>query len=128
MSKTNPFDFVDSVSETKVDLIQEGASEGDYSPFLTNRSLSYHSDAILFANEMNLWRGLDGRLQYDYLRHSLRRRRRRSKWVKPDDAQAVDLVSWRYGLSRVKARDALALLSSDHVDLIRRQRESSTDE
>lgn len=126
MSKTNPFEFVDSVSSTKINLMEAGASERDYSPYLTNRSLSYHSDAVLYANEMNFWSGLDNRLQYEYLLRSLRRRSRRGKWVKPEDAEAVELVSWRYGLSREKARAALELLTSDHVLDIKRQREQDT--
>lgn len=124
MAKTNPFDFVDSVSSSKEDIMDR-ENERDYSPYLTNRALSYHADSVLYAAEMNLWRDLENRLQYDYLRHSLRRRGRRSKWHKPEDTEAIDLLCWRYNISRDKARAALAILTPDHVQDIKRQREAT---
>ena len=64
LSKTNPFDFVKSVSSTKKDIMLDDVDEKSYAPYLTNKSLSYHKDAIFFANEMNLKHGVDHRLQY----------------------------------------------------------------
>lgn len=126
MAKPSPFDFVESASFTKIDLLADGErKEGEYSPFLTNRALSYHSDSVLYANEMNSYPGLDNKLQYDYLRSSLRKRSRRSRWFKREDDEVVKLISWRYGLSENKAREAAQVLSVDHVNEIRSQRDST---
>lgn len=126
---TDPFEFVDAASYTKEDLIDQGASEGDYSAYLTNRALSYHSDSVLYANEMNFYRNLPGRLQFDYLRHSLRRKRRRSKWHRPEDAGRVRAVSWKMGLSVQKARQALSVMTVDDVDkILKDYKESTSDE
>ena len=53
----NPFDFINSVSHNKKDLITDSENpefaEKLYQPFLVNRGLSYFPDTILYANEMN---------------------------------------------------------------------------
>ena len=64
MKKTNPFDFVKAVSHTKKDIMVDDIEEKQYAPFLTNKALSYHQDAVYFANEMNIRHGVDNRLQY----------------------------------------------------------------
>ena len=51
---TNPFDFVNSINFNKHDLMtgteNDELAEKSYVPFLTNRSLSYFTDTILYAN------------------------------------------------------------------------------
>lgn len=121
MKKIGPFDLIDSASYTKEDLMESGeAGERDYSPYLANRSLSYHADSVLHANEMNFWRDLGGRLQYDYLRLSLRKRARRSKWSKPDDREGVELAARALGLSPSKAREVFSLLPDSYVTQLRK--------
>ena len=34
-------------------------AEKQYAPFITNKALSYHQDAVYFANEMNIRHGVD---------------------------------------------------------------------
>lgn len=119
--KVGPFDLIDSASHTKVDMMREDPSlEKIYSPYLTNRSLSYHSDAVLYANEMNAMHHLDPRMQYDYLRLSLRARSRRSRWAKPEDQEAIDSVSWMYDMSPSKARAAILVMRDEHVEEIKK--------
>lgn len=110
-----PFEFLESISYTKEDLLED-RDEKDYVPYLINKSLSYHSDGVLYANEMNFWRDLDRKLQYDYLRLSVRRRKRSGvKWSKPEESEAVEAISFWYQLSPKKAREALLVMSGDHV-------------
>lgn len=127
MSGKSPFDFVESVTYTKKDLIEEGRPEKDYNPWLVNKALSYHPDTILYANECNLYHGLDLKLQYDYLRHSVRQSRRRAKWHRSEeDTETLDLISWWYKVSRDKAREILPLIDSRHVSEIKSIQESTT--
>jgi hypothetical protein len=63
----NPFDFVSAVSYTKEDIMPDSIAEKAYNPYLTNKSLSYHQDSVLFANEMNSRYHLDHRLQFQFL-------------------------------------------------------------
>lgn len=121
MKKNGPFDWVESISSTKEDLVEAGRDIKEYVPFLTNRALSLFPDSILYVNEMNHLHGLDRRMQYDYLRHALRKKTRRSgKWPKPEDLEAQQAVSWKYDLSPRKAREALTILPVSHVtDIIK---------
>ena len=47
---TNPFDYVNSVSSSKKDMMRDTENdelaEKDYNPFIVNRALSYHQDCV----------------------------------------------------------------------------------
>ncbi len=112
----NPFEFVESVSYTKKDLLRdEPEREKEYNAFVVNRALSYHSDSILYANEMNCNPELDPRCQYDYLLHTLRPRSRRSRWHKKaeEEQKLIEMVGEVMGLSPRKAREILPLLTAE---------------
>ena len=70
----NPFDFVNAVTYTKKDIIVDDVAEKSYSPFLTNKSLSYHQDCIMYVNEMNSRKHLDSSLKFNYFLNTLRKR------------------------------------------------------
>ena len=72
MSNTNPFEYVNQILYGKKNLIVDDLTEKAYVPFLTNRSLSYHQDCVLFANEMNRRAHVDKKLQYSYLINTIR--------------------------------------------------------
>ena len=58
-------DWLNSINFTKENLIEEDPSViKDYPPYIVNRCLSGHLDAIMFANEMNKFPNLDKDLQY----------------------------------------------------------------
>jgi len=111
LSKRNPFDFVKNVSYDKVDIMVDEFEEKSYQPFLTNRALSYHQDAIHFINEMNCNHQLDNRLQYSFLINTLRKRRRFSKWQKPYESKKLDTIKSFYGVSTQRAKEYLELLN-----------------
>ena len=49
-------DWLNSINVTKKNLIDEDPSiEKDYPPYIINRCFSGHLDAIMFANEMNMY-------------------------------------------------------------------------
>ena len=79
----NPFDFVNAICDSKQNLIIDDISEKLYTPFMVNRSLSYHYDTVLLANEMNQRHFLDKKLQNDFLINIVRRKKRFAKWIKP---------------------------------------------
>ena len=41
---------------------------------MVNRGLSYFPDTVIYANEMNRFHHLDGRLQYQFLINTIRKR------------------------------------------------------
>jgi hypothetical protein len=117
---SNPFDYVNAILQNKKQLIVDELTEKDYIPFLVNRSLSYHSDCIMYANEMNRRHFLDKKLQNDFLLNTIRSRKRPfAKWVKSEKSEDVDLIKLAYGLSDSKAIEALRLISEKDIKLLR---------
>ena len=114
----NPFDFVNSITYTKKDIMNE-INEKEYAPFLVNRSLSYHQDTLLYANEMNSRFDVSHRLQYHYLLNSIRKRKRFAKWSKPDLADDLKIVMEYYLVSRGKAEEYLTILSKKEIGILK---------
>jgi len=88
MNKTKPFDYVNSITLTKKNLMRgtenDSLMEKGYSPFLTNRSLSNYNDTIGLANEMNIRHELDNLMQYEFLINTVRSKKRYAKWNKKE--------------------------------------------
>lgn len=52
MTESSPFQFVESISLTKIDLIRTGAaSEKDYNSYLMNKQFSLFADTIFDSQE-----------------------------------------------------------------------------
>ena len=115
----NPFDYVNSINYSKKDVMQSPEDEKAYNSFMVNRSLSYFSDTTLLANEMNRYHHLDSRLQYQFLINIVRKRKRFSKWVKPELENDLESVKEYYGYSNEKARQILPLLSPSQIETIK---------
>ena len=111
----NPFEYVNAINDTKKDIMVDEAAEKSYIPFTINRSLSYFSDTVLAANEMNRNHHLDKKLQFSFLINIVRKRKRFSKWDKPELVNDVEVVKEYYGYSNEKARQVLPLLTSDQI-------------
>ena len=115
----SPFEFIKAINETKEDVMVDDVSEKKYSPFIVNRGLSFFMDTIVHVNELNPNHHLDSRLQFDYLLNSVRKKKRYSKWLKPEKLQDLDVVKEYYGFSNEKAKDALSTLSEDQLAFIK---------
>jgi len=115
MSKTNPFDFVKSVSSDKKDIMVDEIEEKSYAPFLTNKALSYHQDSVFFSNEMNIRHSTENRLQYLFFLNTLRKRQRFSKWQKPYTSKKLDVIKQYYDISTKEAKDYMSILSDSDV-------------
>ena len=115
----SPFEFIKAINETKEDVMVDDVSEKKYSPFIVNRGLSFFMDTIFQVNELNRNHHLDSRLQFDYLLNSVRKKKRYSKWLKPEKLQDLDVVKEYYGFGNEKAKDALRILSEDQLAFIK---------
>ena len=117
---SGPFDYVNSILQNKKNLIVDEQTEKDYVPFLTNRSLSYHRDCVLFANEINRRHFLDKKLQYDFLLNTVRSQKRPfAKWAKSEKSDDIECIKHVYGFSDSKAREALRLLSKEQIQQLK---------
>ena len=123
-----PFDYVNSINFTKKNLMKNTANdelaEKDYVPFLTNKSLSYFTDTLLYANEMNRYHFLDKRLQYEFYLNSIRKKKRFAKWAKADDNDEVMMVQEYFKFSPQKAKDALKVLTPTQKNIIKHKMEN----
>tara|TARA_B000000609_G_scaffold132069_1_gene106763 strand:- start:163 stop:540 length:378 start_codon:yes stop_codon:yes gene_type:complete len=112
----NPFEFANAINYTKKNIMVDDITEKAYAPYMINRQLSYFPDTVLAANEMNKNHHIDNRLQFDFFINIIRRRKRFSKWFKPEQISDLDVVKKYYGYSNEKARQVLALLSTEQIN------------
>jgi hypothetical protein len=117
----NHFDYLNSINATKKDIMEDDLAEKAYNSFMVNRGLSYFNDTILMANEMNLNSHLDKKLQYHFLINIVRKRKRFSKWAKPETESDIEAVKEYYGYNNEKARQALTLLSPENINIIKQK-------
>lgn len=118
VKKLSPFDFINSISYGKEDLMVEEQVEREYNPFIINRGLGFGADTVVWANEMNSRPHLDNKLQYDFLRHSVRKAKRFNKWMKSDE-ENLEVIQEFFGYSYLKAKSALRILSVDEINSIK---------
>ncbi len=122
---SNPFDYVSSITYNKTDMMtgteNDELAESGYNPYLTNKSLSYFPDTLLYANEMNVLNHTDNKLQYSYLLNSIRPRKRFSKWVKKQEDIDIEAIKEYYKYSTAKAEAALSLLSPQQINEIKKR-------
>ena len=113
-------DWLNSINQTKKNLIDEDPSiEKNYPPYIINRCLSGHLDAVMFANEMNMYSFLPKKMQYDFFINILRTKRRFSPWIRKDLVDNLDCVKRYYGYSNEKAKQILKILSKEQLNFIK---------
>ena len=116
----NLSDFLTSINSSKENLVEkEPLCEKEYIPFVVNKCLSYFPDTIFYANQINVRPGLDKKMQYDYLRLSVSKRKRFSKWFKEEKNDNIKLIQEYYGYSYRRAKEVLDCLIDDNIRTIK---------
>lgn len=114
-----PFDWLNSINTTKVDM-REKEPIDYYNAFMINRGLSYFTDTILYAAEMNLYPGLPKDAQYDFYMTAIPKRKRFTKWAKSKKKnEDIELIQKFFGFSLGKATVAYKILSETQLEEIR---------
>ena len=115
----SPFDFINAINTTKQNLFEDPQAEKDYSAFMVNRGLSYFHDTVLYANEMNRHHSIPKEWQFSFFLNTISKKKRFSKWSKKDkETKSIQLVKEYYGYSTEKAKEALSVFSSEHLNMI----------
>jgi len=117
----SPFDFINSINYTKENLIVDDWSEKQYNSYVINRGLSFGTDTIIQANEMNSRPHLDKKLQYQFLINIIRPRKRYNKWLKAEKIEAIEVIKTYYGYSTDKARQVLSILNPEQIDQLKQK-------
>lgn len=95
-------------------LMKTPADEKAYPAFFINRGVSQHIDCILQANELNAMGGVDNKLHYDYLFHTLRKRKRqRGAWAKKKDSELITAIAFHFKVNMRRAAVYAELMSAE---------------
>ena len=117
----NPFEYLNAINHTKQNVMVDDLAEKSYNSFMVNRGLSYFPDTVLMANELNQHAHIDNRLQFDFFINIVRKKKRFSKWNKPEIVSDVEVVKQYYGYSNEKSRQVLSLLTSEQIDELKKK-------
>ena len=118
-------DWLNSLNFSKENLIDdEPHLIKEYPPYIINRCLSGHMDAIMYAQEMNKYHFLDKDLQYNFYLNILRKRKRFSPWIRKDKVSDLDYVKRYYGYSNEKASQVMKILTPDQIAYIKQRLET----
>ena len=120
MSKVSLGEWLGSINYSKVNIMDDD-NRTQYVPFVINRAMSGFVDTIFWANEMNRLHNLPKNMQYDYLRTSVRKSKRYSKWHKPKKDKQVEIVSEFYDCNIERAKEMVSLLTDDQITSIEKQ-------
>ena len=114
-----PFDFLNAINQSKKDLIKEDpTNEKEYSAWMVNRGLSFFSDTVMYANEMNQRHQISNKWQFQFLLNSIPKKKRFSKWFKREEEKHLKLVMDCYGYSSEKAKQVLTILTPEQLKTI----------
>lgn len=120
MKEVGLFDWLSSISETKVDLTEQQPDFKTYIAYQINRGLAQHKDTIMLANEMNKYSFLDPEMQYQFYLNLVAARARRGKWVKSSlPEEDVKFLAEHYKISLTKAEEYCKILTSEQINEIR---------
>ena len=90
-----------------------------YPPYIINKGLSYYSDTVMYANEMNRLHHASKHMQFSFLINTIRSQKRFSKWLKASKIKDLDAVKTYFGYSNNRAREALSVLTKGQIDYIK---------
>lgn len=110
-------EYLNAINYTKESLMdtEDEQVEKKYTPFIINRCLSYFIDTVIHANEINKYSSIDNKMQFDYYREAIRKRKRFSKWQKKEITDKLETVKDYYGYSNTKATEIMDLLGEDEI-------------
>lgn len=113
-------DWLNSINHTK-ELPEDPQDIKSYPPFIVNKCLSGTLDSVLFANEMNKNPHLEKQLQYDFLRNSLRKKKRFAPWLKSEKIKDLEAVKKYYKYSHAKAEQVMRILTRKQIEYIKQK-------
>ena len=110
-------EYLKAINQSKEPLMDSADEmwEKKYSPFISNRCLYSFSDTILLVNEMNIYNGLDNRLQFHFLLNSIRTRKRFAPWLKSSKIKNLETIKKYFGYSDQRAKEVLNVLTDEDI-------------
>ena len=114
-------DYLKAINKSKEPLMdsEDHFIERDYVPYVVNRCLSFFPDTIIQTNEVNLRYSMDKKMQFDFLRGTIRKGNRYSPWMKENLPKDIELVKEYFNYSNKKAKEALDILTPEDLENIK---------
>ena len=114
-------DYLTAINWSKKKLMDtdDQTWEKKYPSYIINKGLSYFSDTVMMANEMNRLHHASKHMQFSFLINTIRSQKRYSKWLKASKIKDLDVVKQYFGYSNNRAREALSLLDKKQIDYIK---------
>ena len=116
----NVWDFVNAINQSKEDLFIDPQADKDYIPFIVNKSLSNFPDTLFYSNEINCRSHISKKMQFDFLRYSVTKKKRFSKWNKKDPInEDVMAICDYYKYSVAKGYEVMSILTKEQIEQIK---------
>ena len=114
-------DYLPAINYTKKNLMDSDDPmwKKKYNAFMINKVLSFFSDTIMMANEMNRNYILDNDMQFQILLNSIRSKKRYSPFLRASKLRNIEIVKEYYGYNNEKAKVALDILTKEQLKLIK---------
>lgn len=114
-------DFLNNINYDKKPLLDDNEKAHKlYPPFVINRCLSFFPDTIFHANEINCRWWLDKKMQFDFYRLGVRKKKRFSPWIKKETEENIAIIKQVYGYTNAKAQEVLNILGPSGLDQLKR--------
>ena len=110
-------EYLKAINQTKEPLMDSDDElwEKKYSSFISIHCLYPFSDTILLVNEMNIYNGLDNKLQFQFLLNSIRSRKRFAPWLKTSKINNLETIKEYFGYSDQRAKEVLNVLTDEDI-------------
>ena len=111
-------DIIPSLMTTKNYCLDD---DKEYVPRVINKAISLHEDCIFIAAQMNLYKELPNKAQYDYYFFTIKQRRRSFiPWIKFEKDKNLELVMKYFDCNEKKAKEALSIINKEQLKMIRK--------
>jgi len=110
-------EYLKAINQTKEPLMDTADEmwEKKYPAYVVNRCVYPFSDTILLVNEMNIYNGLDNKLQFHFLLNSTRARKRFTPWLKSSKINNLETIKEYFGYSDQRAKEVLNVLTDEDI-------------
>ena len=110
-------EYLKAINQSKEPLMDTADEmwEKKYPAFVVNRCVYPFPDTILLVNEMNIYNGLDNKLQFHFLLNSIRARKRYSPWLKTSKIKNLETIKEYFGYSDQRAKEVLNVLTDEDI-------------
>jgi len=114
-------EYLKAINQSKERLMDttDEMWEKKYPAFVVNRCVYPFSDTILLVNEMNIYNGLDNKLQFHFLLNSTRARKRFSPWLKTSKIKNLETIKEYFGYSDQRAKEVLNVLTDEDISYMK---------